>query len=93
MDVPVKASYMIGGSDDDGFLEDGIIVKTKGTGYIDQRYRNRDPYRASASQIIYGRPGNHNLYLYSLISEHIFSNIIQIKWIDNSNDQVWIWNE
>jgi hypothetical protein len=28
-----------------------------------------------------------------LISERIFSNIVQIKWIDNSNNQVWIWNE
>lgn len=43
MDVPVRAGYRIMGNDDDGFLEDGIIVKTKGTGYIDARYRSRYP--------------------------------------------------
>jgi len=64
LDVPVRASYKIMGNDDDGFLEDGIIVKTKGSGYIDPRFKNRDPYRGSASQIIYGRPGIQRLTQY-----------------------------
>lgn len=60
MDVPLRAGYRVVGNDDDGFLEDGIIVKQKGTGFVDPRFRQREPQRdmrASASQIIYGRPG------------------------------------
>ncbi|KAI2809965.1 hypothetical protein BLOT_001119 [Blomia tropicalis] len=41
LDVPVRAGYRIVGDDKEGFLEDGIIVKTKGTGYVDPRYRKR----------------------------------------------------
>lgn len=52
MDVPVRAGYRIMGNDDDGFLEDGIIVKNKGTGYIDARFRGRYPggQKAAAQQ-------------------------------------------
>ena len=53
LDVPVRAGYRIVGDDKDGFLEDGIIVKTKGTGYIDQRYRNRRFENQPVSQASY----------------------------------------
>lgn len=41
IDIPVRAGYRIVGDDNEGYLEDGIIVKTKGTGYIDPRYRKK----------------------------------------------------
>ena len=59
LDVPVRAGYRIVGDDKDGFLEDGIIVKTKGTGYIDPRYRNR---RFEAQPIA---QASHQKYFYA----------------------------
>ncbi|XP_027195978.2 uncharacterized protein LOC113790503 [Dermatophagoides pteronyssinus] len=41
IDIPVRAGYRIMGDDSEGYLEDGIIVKTKGTGYIAPRYRQK----------------------------------------------------
>lgn len=39
--MPVRGGYRIIDNDKDGYLEDGIIVKTKGTGYIDPKYRKK----------------------------------------------------
>jgi len=56
MDVPVQAGYRIA-DDGDGYLEDGIIVKNKGTGYIDKKYRG---LYGPGGQVVYGRPVNRN---------------------------------
>ncbi|UXI22790.1 hypothetical protein NH340_JMT08733 [Sarcoptes scabiei] len=69
IDVPVRSGYRIISNDDEGFLEDGIIVKTKGTGLIDPRYRNRrsryddrssSSSSLSSSQVIGGARRQHN---------------------------------
>lgn len=66
--MPVRAGYRIVGDDKDGFLEDGIIVKTKGTGYIDQRYRNRrfenQPISQATHQKYYYSPQPSSMMMY-----------------------------